>query len=61
KDLHPWQMIHGPMKDPYLVTKYGEDLGLGSSEYELIEILAAEETSKKEPPKHVYEAGPTFF
>lgn len=60
-DLHPWQKIHGPMKDPYLVTKYGEDLGLGSSEYELIEILAAEETSKKEPPKHVYEAGPTFF
>ncbi|TFG27182.1 DUF362 domain-containing protein, partial [Candidatus Thorarchaeota archaeon] len=58
--LHPFQLIHGPMKDPYKVAKFGEVRGMGSSEYKLIEILSAKETSVIEPPKHQYETGPSF-
>jgi uncharacterized Fe-S center protein len=36
---HPFQWLHGPLKDPYLVTMYGEQLGLGSREYELVDVL----------------------
>jgi uncharacterized Fe-S center protein len=61
KDLHPFQLIHGPMKNPYKVAMFGEKMGLGSSKYKLIEVLSAEETATMEPPKHKYEGGPTFF
>ncbi len=37
---HPFQQLHGPFKDPYLVTEYGEKLGLGSREYELVDVTA---------------------
>lgn len=59
--LHPFQLIHGPMKNPYRVAQFGEKMGLGSSKYKLVEILSAEETANMEPPKHQYEGGPTFF
>ncbi len=36
---HPFQRLHGPMKDPYKVVEYGEALGLGSRRYELIDVL----------------------
>ncbi|MDP2990378.1 MAG: DUF362 domain-containing protein, partial [Kiritimatiellota bacterium] len=36
---HPLSWIHGPFKDPYKVTEYGEKLGLGSRQYELVDIL----------------------
>ncbi len=36
---HPFQWLHGPLKDPYLVTNYGQALGLGSSEYKLVDVL----------------------
>ncbi len=36
---HPFQQIHGPLKDPYLVTEYGEILGLGNRDYELEDVL----------------------
>jgi hypothetical protein len=39
---HPFQWLHGPLKDPYLVTEYGEQLGLGSREYELVDVLPVE-------------------
>ena len=55
-DLHPLQVLFGPYKDPYKTMRYAEERGLGSTKYELIEVLSAEETSKMEPPKHVYEA-----
>ncbi len=60
-DLHPLQKIHGPFKNPYMVTEFGEGLGLGVREYDLVEVLSAEETSVMEPPKHTYESGPSFF
>jgi hypothetical protein len=39
---HPFAWLHGPLKDPYVVVKYGEQLGLGSREYELIDVLPVE-------------------
>ena len=40
---HPFQWLHGPYKDPYLVAKYGEKLGLGTHEYELVDVLPVEQ------------------
>ncbi|MCW4011766.1 MAG: DUF362 domain-containing protein [Candidatus Bathyarchaeota archaeon] len=60
-DLHPFQQIWGAWKNPYLVCEYGEKLGMGSRDYELIEILSPEETAKMDPAKIVYEDQPTFF
>ncbi|HNT25517.1 MAG TPA: DUF362 domain-containing protein [Anaerolineales bacterium] len=39
---HPFRWLHGPLKDPYLVTEYGARLGLGSLEYELVDVLPVE-------------------
>ena len=58
-DLHPFQRIQGLLKDPNNVTKYGEKYGLGTREYELVEILPAEETVKMKG-RHSFERGPTF-
>ncbi|MBN2228410.1 MAG: DUF362 domain-containing protein [Candidatus Thorarchaeota archaeon] len=60
-NLHPLQIIHGPLKDPYKVVRFGEARGLGSSKYTLVEVLSPEETSTTEQPKIQYEPGPTFF
>ncbi|MDD4890596.1 MAG: DUF362 domain-containing protein [Phycisphaerae bacterium] len=38
---HPFSQIHGPLKDPYVLTKYGEALGLGSRKYELVDVTLA--------------------
>lgn len=61
ESLHPFQRIWGPYKDPYLVNEYGEKLGLGSREYELVEILPASETKGMKPGKHSFEDQATFF
>ena len=58
-DLHPFQRLWGPLKDPYNVTKLGEKHGLGSRSYEMVEILPAEETLNMEG-RHSYERGPSF-
>jgi len=34
--------LHGPLKDPYLVVQYGEQLGLGIRDYELVDVLPVE-------------------
>lgn len=60
-DLHPFQRIHGPMKNPYLAVDFIHRLGMGSKEYELIEILSPEETSTADPPKGVSEDEISFF
>ena len=60
-DLHPFTHLWGPMKDPYQIISYAEQQGLGSRDYELIEILSAEETLKMEPPKQEYERSPSFY
>ncbi len=40
---HPFQVLHGPLKNPYMVTNYGEMLGLGSRVYDLVDVLPVEE------------------
>jgi uncharacterized Fe-S center protein len=42
REGHPFRWLHGPLKDPYLVLEYGEQLGLGSRAYELIDVLPVE-------------------
>jgi uncharacterized protein len=44
--VHPFARMHGPMKDPYKVTEYGEALGLGSREYQLIDVLPVDENTE---------------
>jgi uncharacterized Fe-S center protein len=60
-DLHPFTRIHGPYKDPYETLTFAEKMGMGTSNYELIEILSPEETVKMEPPKREFEGEFTFF
>jgi len=43
REGHPFRWLHGPYKDPYLVTVYGEQMGLGSREYELVDVLPVEQ------------------
>ena len=60
-DLHPFQRIHGPMKDPYWTVEYAEKLGMGSRDYKLIELLSPKKTMKMKSPKTVVEDEPTFM
>jgi hypothetical protein len=46
REGHPFRWLHGPYKDPYLVTEYGAQLGLGSCEYELIDVLPVEQIER---------------
>ena len=41
---HPYAKLHGPYKDPYVVVRYGEKLGLGSQDYELVDVLPYKRT-----------------
>ncbi|HEY3343559.1 MAG TPA: DUF362 domain-containing protein [Anaerolineaceae bacterium] len=47
-DGHPLSWMHGPYKDPYLVTRYGEALGLGVGEYELEDVLPVVAVARSE-------------
>lgn len=38
REGHPLRWLHGPYKDPYLITQYGEELGLGSRQYDLVDV-----------------------
>ena len=40
---HPFAQLHGIYKDPYIVVRYGEKLGLGSQDYELVDVLPVKE------------------
>ena len=42
REGHPLSWMHGPLKDPYLVTAYAEQYGLGSRNYELVDVLPVE-------------------
>ncbi len=43
---HPFQWLHGPYKNPYLVVQYGEQLGLGTREYELVDVMPLEKIER---------------
>lgn len=36
---HPFAVLHGPYKDPYAMVRYAEQEGLGSQDYELVDVL----------------------
>ena len=42
REGHPFQWLHGPMKDPYKMTQYAEKLGIGSRAYEVVDVLPLE-------------------
>jgi uncharacterized Fe-S center protein len=46
REGHPFRWLHGPLKDPYVVVQYGEQLGLGAREYELIDVLPVEQITR---------------
>ena len=46
REGHPFRWLHGPLKDPYLVVQYGEQLGLGTREYELVDVLPVEQITR---------------
>ncbi len=58
---HPFARLWGPYKNPYLVTKHAEKLGMGQREYTLVEVLSPKKTMKMKPPKHVFERAPSFY
>jgi hypothetical protein len=43
---HPFQQLHGPLKDPHKVLEYGESLGLGSRAYEVVDVMPVESISR---------------
>jgi uncharacterized Fe-S center protein len=47
REGHPFRWLHGPLKDPYKVTEYGEQLGLGSRQYELVDVLPVEKIERR--------------
>jgi uncharacterized Fe-S center protein len=50
-ELHPLARIHGPYKDPYNVIRLGEKYRVGSSEYELEEVLPPVPEPKRTPAR----------
>jgi len=40
---HPFAKLHGVYKDPYKVVEYVAAIGLGSREYELVDVLPVQE------------------
>ncbi|OLS24919.1 MAG: hypothetical protein HeimC3_17950 [Candidatus Heimdallarchaeota archaeon LC_3] len=62
-DLHVFQRIHGSMKNPYMAVDFMAEMTKGtySKDYELIEVLSPEETSKSEVPTSLAEKAPSFF
>jgi len=46
REGHPLRWLHGPFKDPYLVVHYGEKLGLGTREYEMVDVLPVEQIER---------------
>lgn len=46
REGHPLRWLHGPLKDPYCVTEYAENLGLGTRQYELIDVLPVQKVER---------------
>jgi uncharacterized Fe-S center protein len=46
REGHPFQQLHGRLKDPYLVTAYGEQHGLGSRDYDLVDVYPLEKVKR---------------
>lgn len=49
--LHPFQEVHGPYKDPYLLPMFCEKYGLGKMKYEITEIQPPAPEAKLTPSR----------
>lgn len=47
---HPFRQLHGPLKDPYKMTEFAEQYGLGSREYELVDVCPLEKVERAALP-----------
>jgi uncharacterized Fe-S center protein len=47
---HPFRQLHGPLKDPYKTTEFGEKYGLGSRQYELVDVFPLEKVERSALP-----------
>lgn len=47
REGHPFRWLHGPFKDPYRMTELGELHGLGSRQYDLVDVLPVEEFTRR--------------
>jgi uncharacterized Fe-S center protein len=47
---HPFQQLHGPLKDPYRVLDYAEVEGLGSRQYEIVDVMPVEAVARAPLP-----------
>jgi uncharacterized Fe-S center protein len=56
REGHPLAWLHGPYKNPYLVTQYAEALGVGTRQYELVDVLPVE-TFVRAPLPYVSASG----
>jgi uncharacterized Fe-S center protein len=43
---HPLRWLHGPHKDPYVVTAHAEQLGYGKRAYEIVDVLQVEKIER---------------
>ncbi len=43
---HPFAWLNGPLKDPYKMTEIAERQGIGSREYELVDVLPVEQFAR---------------
>lgn len=48
REGHPWTWIHGPFKDPYEQLAHAEQIGIGTRDYELIDVLPVNEPDFKQ-------------
>ena len=62
QDLHPFQRIHGAMKDPFMAVDHINRMfnGVYTKDYDLVEVLSPEETATSKPTK-ISEKEPTFY
>ncbi len=47
---HPFQQVHGPLKDPYRNIYYAEKYGLGTHEYELVDVFPVRKIERSALP-----------
>jgi uncharacterized Fe-S center protein len=47
---HPFRQLHGPFKDPYMTTEFAEKYGLGSREYELVDVYPLQKVERAALP-----------
>jgi hypothetical protein len=50
REGHPFRQLHGPLKDPYVTTDYAEQYGLGSREYELVDVYPLQKVERAALP-----------